>query len=108
MSKNERYSEELVGQEMKFKLGENSFGFVCAQGEETPISNINKALREAGGKPKDCELDDLTRGGKGCAQPEYIITLNKDLNTIIVVECKKDVKNTNLWQTRLAVHGRLY
>lgn len=88
----ERYSEELVGQEMKFRYGENDFGFVYVQGEQTPISDINIALKEAGGKPKLCELDDMTKGGNGSAEPEFIITLKKDLNTILVVECKKDVK----------------
>ena len=36
---------------------------------------INNALKAAGGKPKECVLDDYSKGGNGKAAPEYIITL---------------------------------
>ena len=43
------------------------------------------SLKKAGGKPKQCELGDYTQGGNGKAKPEYIITFNDDIHTIIVV-----------------------
>lgn len=46
----------------------------------------------AGGKPRECEPNDFSQGGKGKAKPEYIITFNDDTHTIIVVECKNTVK----------------
>ncbi|MBQ8913188.1 MAG: N-6 DNA methylase [Lachnospiraceae bacterium] len=91
--KNERYAEKLVQEEMKIKLGKNAFGNVYVQGEKCNISAINDSLKKAGGKPKNCELTDYTTTGsnKKSAMPEFIITLNKELNTIIVIECKKTV-----------------
>lgn len=92
--KNERYTENIVEQEMKIETyGDNSFGKVFIQGEKTGISNIDDALILAGGKPEVCELEDYTSGGKGHAEPEYVITLKKDLNTVIVIECKKSIKD---------------
>ena len=46
----------------------------------------------AGGKPKECELEDYSQGGKGKAKPEYVITFNDDTHTIIVVECKNTAR----------------
>ncbi len=89
----ERHTENLAEKEMKISgYGENVFGYVYVQGETTPVSAINNALKAAGGKPKECVLDDYSKGRNGKAAPEYIITLKKDLNTIIVVECKNSVK----------------
>lgn len=85
----EKYTEQLTEQEMKIRqYGENDFGFVYVQGEQTPNSKINVALQRAGGKPEDCPLSDYTIYGTGKAKPEYVITLKRDWNTILVVECK--------------------
>ena len=71
----EKYTEKLTEQEMKISnYGENDFGFVYVQGETTPNSNINAALKKAGGKPKDCFLDDFSTSSPGKAKPEYVIT----------------------------------
>lgn len=89
----ERHTENLGEKEMKISgYGENEYGYVYVQGELTPVSAINEALKTAGGKPKECAIDDYSKGGNGKAFPEYIITFKKDLNTIIVVECKNSVK----------------
>ena len=112
-AKIERHTEKITEEEMKIqKYGENDFGFVYVQGEHTPNSNINKALTKAGGKPETCELTDYSLGGSGHAKPEYIITLKSDLNTIIVVECKKTTSkhSTNTYNKPkdFAVDGALY
>lgn len=89
----EQYTESLTLSEMKCKIGENSFGYVYPQGDVPDINKIEDLLKIAGGKPKlstPYEFINDTRTGK--AKPEYIITFNKDLSTIIVVECKKNVK----------------
>lgn len=109
----EKYTEKLTEQEMKIaEYGENEFGFVYVQGETTPNSDINNALRNAGGKPKDCALTDFSIHGTGRAKPEYVITLKHDLNTIIVVECKnagKKHRSSDLSHPRdYAVDGALY
>ena len=88
----ERTSEELVKKLMCFDLGKNAFGFVYAQGEKTENSDINNALDECGGKPKECALDDYKTKGKKHGQPEFLITFKNHPDTIIVVECKKSVK----------------
>lgn len=89
----ERHTEKLAEQEMRIAAyGENEFGCVYLQGEKTPNSDVNKALEKAGGKPGDCDLSAFSARGAGKAKPEYIITLKRDLNTIIVVECKNSVK----------------
>lgn len=46
-----------------------------------------------GGKPTVCSIDDYSTVGVGKAKPEYIVTFNKDKNTIILVECKKSIKD---------------
>lgn len=112
-TKIERHTENLTEKEMGIKnYGKNSFGNVYIQGETTPISAINDALKTAGGKPKICSIDDYSKGGKGKGEPEYIITLNKDLNTIIVIECKNSVqKHQSILFDRpkdYAVDGALY
>lgn len=88
----EQYTESLTMREMKCTLGENSFGYVFPQGDVSSIDKIQKLLKKAGGKPKECELDDYSKGGAGKAKPEYIITFNDDVHTIIVVECKNSSK----------------
>ena len=82
---NERYSESLVLKEMCVDLGENDFGFVFPQGESYNFDKIEKCLKEMGGKPAFCPLDDFDTVGPGKAKPEYIVTFNKDKNTIILV-----------------------
>lgn len=112
-TKIEKYTEQLTEKEMKISnYGENEFGFVYVQGENTPNSDINNALKRAGGKPKDCDLSDYSIHGNGKAKPEYVITLKNDLNTIIVIECKNTVKkhcSENLNHPKeYAVDGALY
>lgn len=112
--KNERYAEELVKREMKIKLGKNDFGYVYVQGEKCAVSAINNALKNAGGKPKVCALTDYTTKGtaKKGAMPEFVITLNAELNTVIVVECKRSIsqhESINRDQpAKYAVDGVLY
>lgn len=87
----EQYTESLTLSEMKCNIGKNDFGFVFPQGDVSNIDKIEKLLKEAGGKPKECSLEDYTKGGNGKAKPEFLITFNDDINTIIVVECKSTV-----------------
>lgn len=87
----EQYTESLTLQGMNCVLGENEFGFVYPQGDVADVSKAERLLIQAGGKPKECAIDDYTKGGLGKAKPEYIITFKDDVNTIIVVECKKSV-----------------
>ncbi len=87
----EQYTERLVMQEMRCHIGENDFGYVFPQGDVSVVDKIERLLKKAGGKPKECVLEDYSLGGKGKAKPEYVITFNDDINTIIVVECKNSV-----------------
>lgn len=91
MSKIEQFTEDLTKKLMGFDIGENDFGYVYPQGNVFDIKKISDLLSKAGGKPKECELDDYLICGTGKAKPEFIITLKNDPNTIIVVECKKQV-----------------
>ncbi len=84
----EQYTESLTLKEMKCTIGENKFGYVFPQGDVSSVDKIEKLLKKAGGKPKECGLSDFSQGGKGKAKPEYIITFNDDIHTIIVIECK--------------------
>ncbi len=109
---NEQYTESLTLQSMKCNIGENCFGFVFPQGDVADVEKAERLLKKAGGKPKTCALDDFSLGGNGKAKPEYIITFNDDVNTIIVVECKKAV-NKHESENRdhpkdYAVDGALY
>lgn len=46
-TKIEKYTEKLTEQEMKISgYGENDFGFVYVQGENTPNSDINKGTEK--------------------------------------------------------------
>ena len=109
---NERYSESLVLKEMCVDLGENDFGFVFPQGESDNFDKIEKCLKEMGGKPAFCPLDDFDTVGPGKAKPEYIVTFNKDKNTIILVECKKSIKEHESLEKNMpqkyAVDGALF
>ena len=110
---NERYSENLVLEEMGVKLGRNEeFGYVFPQGETGNFEDIEKRLREMGGKPAICELNDMITTGSGKAKPEYIVTFDNDKNTILLVECKKSLKdheslNKDMPQ-KYAVDGALF
>ena len=108
----ERETENLVLTEMNMSLGENDFGFVFDQGDTLSITKITNLLKKAGGKPKVCSLSDFDKGGPGKAQPEYIVTFKKDLNLLIVIECKKSTKyhaSENLDMPKgYAVDGALY
>lgn len=89
---NEQYTESLTLKEMKCIIGENEFGYVFPQGDVSSVDKIEKLLKLAGGKPKECDLADFSQGGKGKARPEYVITFNDDIHTIIVIECKNTAK----------------
>jgi len=91
----EQYTESIVLQEMKCNLGKNDFGFCFPQGDVEQIEKLENALKDAGGKPASCSLDDYLQGGNGKAKPEYIITFNNQPQTIIVIECKKLVSRHN-------------
>jgi type I restriction-modification system DNA methylase subunit len=86
----EKYSESLVLREMKCQLGDNRWGIVHPQGDVGNMDKIDALLKEAGGKPKFCALSDFTQGGTGKSKgrPEFIITFNDNIHTVIVVECK--------------------
>ncbi len=88
----ERYTESLTLKEMKCVIGKNSFGYVFPQGDVSSVDKMENILKQAGGKPKECELEDYSQGGNGKAKPEYIITFDDDIHTVIVVECKNSVK----------------
>jgi len=108
----ERYTEGLVMHEMKCTYGDNGWGYVFPQGDVSDIDKVEELLKKAGGKPVYCALDDYSQGGNGKALPEYIITVNNDSNTIIVVECKSTIKkhvSNDLCNPRgFAVDGVLY
>lgn len=108
----ERYAESLTLDEMKCKLGDNGWGMVYPQGDIAEIDKIDKLLKKAGGKPKQCAIEDYTGGGNGKAKPEYIITFHDDMHTIIVVECKSTAKKhqSNKFDCPIgyAVDGALY
>ncbi|MBO4386147.1 MAG: N-6 DNA methylase, partial [Treponema sp.] len=108
----EQYTESLTLSEMKCTIGKNPFGFVFPQGDVEGIDKIENLLKKAGGKPKECLLSDFSLGGNAKAKPEYVITFNDDISTIIVVECKKSItKHESGYFNRpkdFAVDGVLY
>lgn len=108
----ERYTEKLTEKEMKIHIGDNVWGYVYPQGDVEGAYKIESLLKKAGGKPRQCFLDDYSQGGSGKAKPEYIITFNDDANTIIVVECKNSVNKhaseTFDYPNGYAVDGALY
>ena len=108
----EQYTESLTLREMKCVLGDNEWGYVFPQGDVSSVDKIERLLKKAGGKPIHCALDDFTQGGNGKSKPEYIIAMNDDANTVIVVECKNTVKkhaSAGLSNPRdFSVDGALY
>lgn len=87
----EQYTENITLQGMKCVIGENAFGYVFPQGDVADVEKLERLLKKAGGKPKECALSDFSRGGAGKAMPEFVITFKDDVTTVIVVECKKSV-----------------
>ncbi|MCI9110715.1 MAG: N-6 DNA methylase [Bacilli bacterium] len=108
----EQFTENLTLKEMKCEIGKNSFGYVYPQGDVSDVDKIEKLLKYAGGKPNESNVHELFNEAKGKAKPEFVITFNKDLSTIIVVECKKNVNqhsSENLCKpSKFAVDGVLY
>ncbi|MDR0248512.1 MAG: SAM-dependent methyltransferase [Oscillospiraceae bacterium] len=108
----EQYTEGLTLREMKCTLGDNGWGFVFPQGDVVGVDKVLVLLKKAGGKPAQRALEDFTTSGGGKAKPEFIITFNDDINTIIVVECKTSAKkhrSANLdCPNGFAVDGVLY
>lgn len=108
----ERYSENLVLEQMGVKLGQNDFGCVFPQGETGNYNKIEECLKEMGGKPNICELDDYSVGGHGKAKPEYIVTFNEDKDTILLVECKRNLRDHESTEknmpSKYAVDGALF
>lgn len=108
----EQYTEKLTLSEMKCTIGKNDFGYVFPQGDVSEVDKIERLLKQAGGKPKECALEDFSKGGSGRAKPEFVITFNDDTQTILVVECKKSVtkhRSAGLDHPRdFAVDGVLY
>lgn len=93
-NKIEQYTEALVVDLMDLSLDNSQHEdyIVHPQGYIPSITKIENLLKEAGGKPKDCELSDFTLGGKGKSKPEFIVTFTDNANTIIVIECKKQIR----------------
>ena len=108
----EQYTENLTLREMKCTLGDNGWGFVFPQGDVADADKISDLLKKAGGKPVQCALEDFKAGGNGKGKPEFIITFNDDVHTVMVVECKNTVKkhcSENLdYPKGYAVDGVLY
>ena len=108
----EQFSEAFVLKEMRCNLGENEFGKVYPQGDVPDVSAIEKLLKKAGGKPKECDIDDYTQGGRGKAKPEFVLAFKKDSSTIIVIECKRSIKKHESEKRNkpkdFAVDGALY
>lgn len=108
----EQFTEKLVLDAMKISIGQNDFGYVYPQGNMEKATKLEELLKKAGGKPKECGVYDYPDLSKGKAKPEFIITYLKDPNTVIVIECKKDLKkhqSINLNKpSGYAVDGVLY
>ncbi len=112
MNKIELFTEQIIKTIMQFDIGDNDFGYVYPQGSVPNITKIKNCLEKAGGKPQECQLDDYIQGGNGNAKPEFIITFNCDINTIMVIECKNRLtqhKSENLAKPKkYALDGVLY
>lgn len=74
-------------------LGVNlSMPNVFAQGD-TNNSDINRLLKDAGGKPEHEELSLINHAVTSKGKPEFLITFNENPNLILIVECKKSIKD---------------
>ncbi len=93
MAKNEQFAESLTRKLMQFDVGQNEGFYVYPQSIDKSLVAIKECLDKAGGKPKDCSLSEFPTNTKGTGKPEYIITFNKEPNTILVIECKRNQNN---------------
>lgn len=110
--KNEQHTESLIRKNMQFEYGQNSWGYVYPQGNMELFYKVENLLKKAGGKPKECHLDDFTSGGSGRAKPEFIISLDNQIDTIIVIEAKNTISKHESKERNFpkayAVDGVLY
>lgn len=91
-NENERKTENLVLKEFGAELGSNDGYLLFAQTIDSNFSAVLSCLRSAGGKPKQCALDDFNQRGNGIAKPEFIAIYNNEIDTIFVCECKSSTK----------------
>ena len=84
----EQYTESMTLQNMKCVLGENDFGYVFPQGDVADVSKVERLLKKAGGKPKECALSNYSMGGTGKAKPEYIITFKDESRIVAMSFCE--------------------
>lgn len=109
MNKSERLTEHLVANELGIDIIANKNVYV--QGNAPKGSDLEKMLKNAGGKPKTEELNEYVYKKSGKAMPEYIYVFDEP-NTILVVECKNTTKlhqSENFNQpSKYAVDGALY
>lgn len=108
----ERYTEDIFLRKSGVTLGKNDFGYVFPQGDAVNYDKILQRLKSMGGKPEILNIDDYNILKTGHAKPEYIVTFDKEPNTILLVECKKDTKfhtsaNHNM-PSKYAVDGALF
>lgn len=105
---NERITENLTLDLLGVNLNMNN---VFAQGD-TLNSDIKALLLKAGGKPETEDVYSLSSSTSGKGKPEFIITFDEDPNTILIVECKRSIKDhcsQSLNKPRkYAVDGALY
>lgn len=108
----EKFTESLTLEEMGCMIGETEFGYVFPQGDVGAIDKLEEVLKKAGGKPKECDIEDYETVGNGKGRPEFIMTFNDELDTILVIECKSNIskhKSDKLNRPRdFAVDGALY
>lgn len=112
---NERVTEDIFREKFGIKTkdgkGYIDGGHVYSQGV-TGLKHIDNILKAIGGKPKEQNLDDLTKITNGVSKPEFIITIDDDSETICIVECKasdKDHVSKNMNKpAKYAVDGVLY
>lgn len=110
--KNEQHTETLISEQMNFRNGQNEWGYVYPQGSMENFTNAETLLKKAGGKPKECGISDYALGGRGKAKPEFIISINKKQDTIIVIEAKNTISKHETKEKNkpngFAVDGVLY
>lgn len=84
---------------------------VFAQGD-TNNSDINSLLKDAGGKPDHENLDEIKHSNNSKGKPEFLVTFPEDPNLLLIVECKKSIRNhksDNLdFPKKYAVDGSLF
>lgn len=84
---------------------------VFAQGD-TNNSDINRLLKDAGGKPEHEKLSLINHGTASKGKPEFLITFNDNPNLILIVECKKSTKDHESlsldYPKKYAVDGALF